>query len=242
MPLARCADRRRPDGRDAGLRARRQQDRRHASAPPPMTPVEAFRSGAHSLKSAARRSRPSLARIRRRERPRARAVEARPHVCRRRRRRPERSQGLRVFPPHRRTAMPTTIPTRRRRALSPTPLSRSAIIISRAFRRRTSSPTRSRARHVRLCGVLFPRSRRAILSGAALSRRQRRAAGSAQAARWFGLSAQKGQCQAQAMLGAMLFAGDHVPRQAARGLMWLTLAKDSARADRPGSPSSTTAP
>ena len=43
------------------------------------------------------------------------------------------------------------------------------------------------------------------------------------ALRWFG------QCQAQAMLGAMLFAGDHVPRQAARGLMWLTLAKDSAR-------------
>jgi TPR repeat protein len=50
-----------------------------------------------------------------------------------------------------------------------------------------------------------------------------------QAARWFGLSAKKGQGQAQAMLGAMLFAGDHVPRQAARGLMWLTLAKDSAK-------------
>jgi hypothetical protein len=50
-----------------------------------------------------------------------------------------------------------------------------------------------------------------------------------QAARWFGLSAQKGQCEAQAMLGAMLFAGESVPRQAARGLMWLTLAKDSAR-------------
>lgn len=49
------------------------------------------------------------------------------------------------------------------------------------------------------------------------------------AARWFVLAAQKGQCRAQAMLGAMLFAGDHVPRQAARGLMWLTLAKDSAR-------------
>jgi hypothetical protein len=48
------------------------------------------------------------------------------------------------------------------------------------------------------------------------------------AARWFGLSAQKGQCSAQAMLGAMLFAGDNVPRQAARGLMWLTLAKDNA--------------
>ncbi len=52
------------------------------------------------------------------------------------------------------------------------------------------------------------------------------------AARWFGLSAQKGQSQAQAMLGAMLFAGEHVPRQAARGLMWLTLAKDSARPDQ----------
>jgi hypothetical protein len=50
-----------------------------------------------------------------------------------------------------------------------------------------------------------------------------------QAARWFGLSAQKGQCQSQAMLGAMLFAGDHVPRQAARGLMWLTLAKQNAK-------------
>jgi TPR repeat protein len=49
------------------------------------------------------------------------------------------------------------------------------------------------------------------------------------AARWFGLSAQKGLCQAQAMLGAMLFTGDHVPRQAARGLMWLTLAKDAAK-------------
>jgi exopolysaccharide production negative regulator len=49
------------------------------------------------------------------------------------------------------------------------------------------------------------------------------------AARWFGLSAQKGMCKAQAMLGAMLFTGDHVPRQAARGLMWLTLAKDAAK-------------
>jgi TPR repeat protein len=49
------------------------------------------------------------------------------------------------------------------------------------------------------------------------------------AARWFVLSAQKGQCRAQAMLGAMLISGDHVPRQAARGLMWLTLAKDSVK-------------
>ena len=47
-------------------------------------------------------------------------------------------------------------------------------------------------------------------------------------ARWLGLAAQKGQHQAQAMLGQMLFAGDRLPRQAARGLMWLTLARDNA--------------
>ena len=46
-----------------------------------------------------------------------------------------------------------------------------------------------------------------------------------------GLAAHKGQHQAQAMLGQMLFNGDQLPRQAARGLMWLTLARDSAAAD-----------
>jgi uncharacterized protein len=50
-------------------------------------------------------------------------------------------------------------------------------------------------------------------------------------ARWLGLAAQKGQHQAQALLGQMLFNGDRLPRQAARGLMWLTLARDSAGPD-----------
>lgn len=50
-------------------------------------------------------------------------------------------------------------------------------------------------------------------------------------ARWLGLAAQKGQHQAQAMLGQMLFNGEKLPRQAARGLMWLTLARDSAAPD-----------
>jgi hypothetical protein len=50
-------------------------------------------------------------------------------------------------------------------------------------------------------------------------------------ARWLGLAAQKGQHQAQALLGQMLFDGDQLPRQAARGLMWLTLARDSAAPD-----------
>src|SRR5579871_417454 len=50
-------------------------------------------------------------------------------------------------------------------------------------------------------------------------------------ARWLGLAAQKGQHQAQAMLGEMLFKGDLLPRQAARGLMWLTLARENATPD-----------
>ncbi len=49
------------------------------------------------------------------------------------------------------------------------------------------------------------------------------------AGRWLTLAAQKGQFEAQAMLGQLLFRGDEgVPRQAARGLMWLTLARDGA--------------
>ena len=50
-------------------------------------------------------------------------------------------------------------------------------------------------------------------------------------ARWLGLAAQKGQHQAQALLGQMLFNGDRLPPQRARGLMWLTLASESASAD-----------
>jgi len=49
-----------------------------------------------------------------------------------------------------------------------------------------------------------------------------------QAARWFQLAATKGDCRAEAVLGDMLFQGQRVPRQAARGLMWLTLSKDCA--------------
>jgi TPR repeat protein len=49
--------------------------------------------------------------------------------------------------------------------------------------------------------------------------------------RWLFLAAQKGQHEAQALLGQMLFNGDQLPRQAARGLMWLMLARDSATPD-----------
>src|SRR5437879_660567 len=50
-------------------------------------------------------------------------------------------------------------------------------------------------------------------------------------ARWLGLAAQKGQHQAQAMLGQMLLTGHRLPPQPARGLMWLTLARDNAAPD-----------
>jgi TPR repeat protein len=52
-----------------------------------------------------------------------------------------------------------------------------------------------------------------------------------QAARWFLLAATKGQCRAEIALGDMLFHGQAVPRQAARGLMWLTLGRDCAGSD-----------
>jgi TPR repeat protein len=50
-----------------------------------------------------------------------------------------------------------------------------------------------------------------------------------QAARWLKAAASKGQYQAQAVLGRLLFKGEPgVPRQPARGLMWLTLANANA--------------
>ncbi len=52
-----------------------------------------------------------------------------------------------------------------------------------------------------------------------------------QAARWLSLAANKGEHRAQAMLGDMLFKGEDVQRQAALGLFWLIVAKDSAGPD-----------
>ena len=49
-----------------------------------------------------------------------------------------------------------------------------------------------------------------------------------QAARWLSSAADKGQYQAQAVLGAMLFKGESVRRDAALGLMYLILARDAA--------------
>jgi uncharacterized protein len=51
-----------------------------------------------------------------------------------------------------------------------------------------------------------------------------------QAARWLSLAAGKGQYEAQALLGELLLNGEYVPRQTARGLMYLSLARDGANA------------
>jgi hypothetical protein len=49
------------------------------------------------------------------------------------------------------------------------------------------------------------------------------------AARWLNLAAEKGHVYAQAVLGQMLFAGSRsLPRQPARGLMWLHAAREQA--------------
>ena len=46
---------------------------------------------------------------------------------------------------------------------------------------------------------------------------------------YFNSAANKGQSKAQAVLGRMLFLGQPgIPRQAARGLMWLALASSNA--------------
>ncbi len=49
-----------------------------------------------------------------------------------------------------------------------------------------------------------------------------------QAARWLNLAAEKGHVESQALLGHLLFSGDGVPVQRARGLMWMTLAREGA--------------
>jgi len=50
---------------------------------------------------------------------------------------------------------------------------------------------------------------------------------------WLSLAANKGHYKSQAMLGRILFKGEHGSRQAASGLMWLTIACDGPGAKVP---------
>ena len=105
--------------------------------------------------------------------------------------------------------MPTTTRTRRRRVSSPTPSWRSATIISIGIPNDALERDPERAREMFGYAASYFRDpdaqyylARLYLDGVGAPHDPR------QAARWFGLSAQKGQCSAQAMLGAMLFTGD----------------------------------
>jgi TPR repeat protein len=49
-----------------------------------------------------------------------------------------------------------------------------------------------------------------------------------QAVRWLNLAAEKSHRPSEALLGHILFTGNGVPRQAAQGLMWLSLAREGA--------------
>jgi uncharacterized protein len=49
-----------------------------------------------------------------------------------------------------------------------------------------------------------------------------------QGTRWLSLAADKGQYQAQAVFGALLFKGQYLARDAPQGLMYLILARDAA--------------
>jgi len=53
-----------------------------------------------------------------------------------------------------------------------------------------------------------------------------------QAVRWLKLAADKGHYPAQALLGITMFRGDGIPRQVPRGLMYLTIARDTAPQDK----------
>ncbi|MBA5776669.1 sel1 repeat family protein [Stappia sp. F7233] len=54
------------------------------------------------------------------------------------------------------------------------------------------------------------------------------------AARWLKLAAGKGHVEAQGRLGELLFTSDAFGDSKARGLMWLTIARERARPDREG--------
>ena len=160
---------------------------------------------------------------------RVRALEARPHVCRRRRRRAATTSGRSNISAVSPTATPTISPARRMRASSPTPSWRSATTISTASRTRRSRPNPERARrHVPSRGVLLRRSGGAVSARAACiwtapARRRDAEQAVALAACWRPTrdSARRRRCSA-----ACCSSGEHV-RAAGRasGLMWLTVAQ-----------------
>ena len=159
-------------------------------------------------------------------------MEARAHVCRRRRRRAVRPQARSSISAASPTPMPTTIPAPRRRVTSPTRSCRSAITTARASRSRRCRPiSAARGRCTAYAASYFgdPDAQyhlaRLMLDGNGPNGSAcRPRAGSM-------LAANKGQYQAQAVLGRLLFKGEPGCRASRRaGLMWLAVAHATAGA------------
>jgi exopolysaccharide production negative regulator len=89
-----------------------------------------------------------------------------------------------------------------------------------------ADPTRAR-RMFYLAGSYFRDPDAQYLLGRLLLEGSGGARDPVQAARWLKLAANKDQHAAQALLGEMLVKGELVPRQVARGLMYLILARDA---------------
>jgi uncharacterized protein len=81
---------------------------------------------------------------------------------------------------------------------------------------------------LRLDPSMAPGAKLAARAAAAAPAPAPQAAQAQRAASWLGEAAVEGQRSAQASLGIMLVEGQGIPRDVARGLSWLILAKDAA--------------
>ena len=129
--------------------------------------------------------------------------------------------------------MPRTARRRRRRRSSPTPSWRSAAIISTAFPipKIKADPERAREMFSYAASYFGNADAQYDLARLYLKAPAPRGTISAMARAGSALPPRRASTRRRRMLGQMLFNGDQLPRQAARGLMWLTLARDSAAPD-----------
>ena len=197
---------------------------------PETPPAEAFKYGLDAYKSGDKPTARGGAQLRRRKGPSGRPVEARPHVCRGRRRQAGRLQGVRAVQRDRRR------PRRGQpqRALRPFRLQR----LRRARRLLPEGhpqPGQGRTRPARASSTATPppttaTTRRSSTSPActttaraAIAIRCRRRAGPS-------LPPTRAMSRAQALLGHLLFEGDEgLARQPVLGLMYLSVARDRAK-------------
>ena len=188
---------------------------------------QAFQAGVHDLMAGDAAVLGPGADLRRRRRPAARAMEARPHVRARRRRAARRRQGLRLFRASgRKLQRGRSRPAGHRRDLQRFRRGR-RLLPQRHSQQRDQAGSGARAGDVPVRGDQFRRSRtRSTISRACIwtARRASRATTCARRDGWRSPPTRAiirpRRCSATCCSSAK-----GVPRQRARGLMWLTLAK-----------------